>query len=230
MRMLNPVAAHEVYVAQGTYKRFVSGAITPYVEGWTLHAHRDGGYLARIDQDARQTEGWSRLAEVRMDSTGQVERVLLRMVHEGQKADFKQMRVDYVFDNDVVLVTRRVDGADADHAEIALPADTYVRLIEFNLFWGGALRRAQSDTVSEMPVFVLFYKPALAPGQVVTGALPAIKSATQATVNLGNREVVVTRYQTGGERVIDVDTNGIAVQVHHGRMAQQDLISDYAYR
>lgn len=234
MRYLHPVGANETFAAQGIYRRYIGETLTAYTEEWTLHEVTAGAHLVRLDQDARHEtqEKWSRLAEVLLNPDGHVERFNVHhMVHDGS-AEYQSLKLDYSFMAAYVQVTRRIDGGERSYFEIAYPAGVsavFVRLIDFNYFWGAALQRAVQADVEQLPVFVPFIKHNMEPGQVLMGMLPPVKETVQDPLTMGNRTYASTRYETQG-RQIWLDERGVPVQIAQVKMKLRDVITNYAHR
>jgi hypothetical protein len=142
----------------------------------------------------------------------------------------KSMKVEYVFLEQYVQVARSIDGGEAEFTEIALPSpDVFVRLIDFNLFWGAALR-ASAEKNTERAVFVPIRRPNHPPGLVVNAAtLPEIDQVKDETITLGKKTYTTRCYKTKGERVIYVDEHDVPVMLRtRGNLA--DVLTDYAHR
>lgn len=229
MRYLNAIAAHEIFVASGIYRRYIGDSISEYSESWTQHDVGGGAILTRIDQDARFTEGWSRLAEVLQNPEGGIERVKIQTNHSGVNAPFRMMKSDYSFLDGYVQIARTLNGK-VSYDEIDLPEGTFVRLLSFLLFWGMALQRAQAGDIEQLPVFVPFHKPNLPPGRVTIGKLPTIENVLPETVMINGRERHTVRYVTLGKRVIWLDNQGVPLKFNHATGQFSDILHDYAHR
>lgn len=226
MRSLHPVAAHERFLASGTYKRQTRGTETRYTEAWTLH-DVNGARLVRIDQDARFTEKWSRLAEVLLDPAGRVERVNIRAMHDDPQAEHKVLRLEYSFFDEYIQMMRQIDGGERDYTEAANAPGLVVRLLDFALFWGRALAISAAGATSALPVFVPFLNPRSGPGQVLPGMLPDVKQVTDDPITLGQRTIPARRYDTGARRIW-VDAHNVPLRIWHARQQIDDVLTHYA--
>ncbi|MCU0511695.1 MAG: hypothetical protein MUE40_03900 [Anaerolineae bacterium] len=228
MRYLHPVAAGEQFLAGGVYQRYAGAQRLAMTETWTMH-RTGGARLTRLDQDARATEGWSALAEVLHSPQGRIERLNVLLLYARPDAPVRQMKLDYSFLETYVQMTRRIDRQEPEYSELPLPAPAlFVRLLEFNLFWGEALHAATADP-APAAIFVPFRRPQHPPGQFVgAGALPTIADQSAQRLRLGRQEYAVRRYRTTGDRVIDVDERGIPLSIHQARSHLTDVLTDYA--
>lgn len=229
MRSLNAVAAHEQFIASGTYQQLQGQTATGFIESWTQHDPGAGSRLTRIDQDARQTEGWTRLVEVLQNPEGDVERCKIQTNHSKPSAPFRMMKTDYSFLDGYVQVGRTINGETQYH-EIELPPISAVRLIDYSLFWGLALQQAQEDDVAERPVFVPFNRHDMEPGMVSIGTLPQITDKSSETITVAGREVETTRYVTLGKRVIWLDNRGVPLRINQAAGRLSTVLHDYAHR
>ncbi len=235
MRYLHHVAAHEQFVASGKYIQAASGQHTRYEESWTMHELEGGAKLIRIDQDARFVDQadngqWSRLAEILRNPEGRIERINVRYTAQKARAGFGVMKTDYTFLDTYAQISRRVDDAQAQYTELALPAGTYIRLLDFTLYWGEALTLAHQQDCSQMPIFVMLFKPKLEPARVVTGALPDIEEAAEDSIQRGDETINVMRYRTGGDRMVWVDERRIPLKMTMGRTQITETLTNYAHR
>jgi hypothetical protein len=230
MRYLHPVAANEVFIASGVYKHYEGDTLTPYTEAWTMHGIAGEGRLIRIDQDARQTEGWSGMAEVLQNAEKRIERLNMLLTYTQPDAKVKSMKMDYVFLENYIQISRSINNGAAEFTDITLPSDNvFVRLMDFHLFWGDILQ-ARAANEPERPVFVPFRRPNHPPGQVVKGSsLPEIEQVKEETITVGKKTYAVTTYKTKGDRVIRIDERGIPVMLHT-RGTIVDVLTDYAHR
>jgi len=228
MRYLNAIAAHELFVATGVYRRYAGGALSDYSESFTQHEHKGGALLVRIDQDARFTEGWSRLAEVLHEPDGTVARVKIQTNYNSTNSPFRMMKTDYSFFDDYVQVARITDGTH-ESFEIPLPDKTFVRLIDFNFYWGVTLRWAQQPDASKYPVFVPFMRPHMPPGQVFSGTLPEVVAQSIESVEQSGSVRDLTRYATRS-RVVWVDEYDVPMKLQNVQANQIDVLQDYAHR
>jgi hypothetical protein len=230
MRYLHPVAANEVFIASGVYKRYEGEILTPYTESWTMHGAAGGGRLIRIDQDARRSGGWSGLAEILQDEAQRFERYNLLLTYTAPDAKVKSMRLEYVFLEQYVQMSRSINGGAAEFSDMALPSsEVFVRLLDINLFWGEALK-ASAENRAERAVFVPFRSPNHAPGQLVkASALPEIEQVEAGTMTVGKKTIAVRSYKTKGDRVIRLDQHDIPVSLY-SRGNQMDVLTDYAHR
>ncbi|MCA9882475.1 MAG: hypothetical protein KC708_05875 [Anaerolineae bacterium] len=229
MRSLNAVAAHEVFVASGTYYQLKGGTETGLVESWTQHDPGGDTRLTRIDQDARATEGWTRLVEVLQSPEGDVERVKIQTNHAKPSAPFRMMKTDYSFLDGYVQIGRTING-ETDYHEVELPPNTTVRLIDFNIFWGLALKQAEQADAADRPVFVPFNRHDMEPGQVSIGTLPQIIDKSSDGVTLAGREYEATRYVTLGKRTIWLDNRGVPLRINQSTGQVSFVLHDYAHR
>lgn len=229
MRTLHPVAAHERFTGSGIYRRRVSGEDTGQTERWTIHELQDGEQFIRIDQDTRSLDGLSRLVEVLRQPDGKIERLTIREINDGDVAEGKIIRSDFQFEAKQVHMARQIDDGQREHAELAIPENTVVRLTDFVLFWGQMMRLAET-LPDDVPVFVPLLKVGLEPGRLVSGALPAIVAAEDEQITFANRDITVKRYQTSGHRFVWVNEQGIPVRMAHTPGQIVDDLTDYAYR
>ncbi|MAU10832.1 MAG: hypothetical protein CL607_13490 [Anaerolineaceae bacterium] len=229
MRSLNAVAAHEQFIASGTYHQFQGQTATGFIESWTQHDPGAGSRLTRIDQDARQTEGWTRLVEVLQNPEGDIERCKIQTNHSKPSARFRMMKTDYSFLDGYVQVGRTINGETQYH-EIELPPNSAVRLIDYSLFWGLALRQAEQADVAERPVFVPFNRHDMEPGMVSIGTLPQITDKSTEIIGVAGRELEATRYVTLGKRVIWLDNWGVPLRINQTTGRLSTVLHDYAHR
>lgn len=229
MRYLNAIAAHEKFVARGIYRRYENESVTEYSESWTQHDVGGGAILTRIDQDARFTEGWSRLVEVLQNPELGIERLKVQTNHSRADAPFRMMKTDYSFLDGYVQISRTING-DTQYHEIDLPPRTVVRLIDFLLFWGMALHCSQDNDVEQLPVFIPFNKPNVPPGRVMQGRLPTIESVQAETITINGRERDLMRYVTLGKRVIWLDNHSVPIRINYAQGHVSDVLHDYAHR
>lgn len=228
MRYLNAVAEHEVFVSRGVYRRYAGGVLSKYSESFTQHKHKGGALLVRIDQDARFTEGWSRLAEVLHEPDGAVARVKIQTNHSDTNSPFRMMKTDYSFFDDYVQVARVTDGTH-ESLEIPLPDATFVRLLDFNFYWGMTLQYAQQPAALTRPVFVPFMRPNMPPGQVLTATLPEVVTQSSESIEADGSVRHLTRYATRS-RVVWVDQHGVPMKLQNIQVNQIDVLHDYAHR
>lgn len=230
MRYLHPVAAHEKYIGSGKYVREVGGQPSRYEESWTIHELQGGARLIRIDQDARFSDGWSKLAEVLRSPNGRIERINVQIAQQASQAGYRVMKTDYTFLDDYAQISRTIDKAERQYAEVATPANTYIRLLDFALFWGEALTIAHQQDCSQLPVFVPIFKPKLDPARVVMGAMPQVTAVAEETLTRGDKQLAATRYTTKGDRRVWLDARQIPLRLMEARTQTLDTLTDYAHR
>lgn len=230
MRYLHHVSANEKFVASGVYQQYQGETLTKYQEAWSMHQVGDGAQLIRIDQDARYTGAWSRLAEILVSPDERIERVNILFAQSGTEATYKRMKTDYVFLDDYVQIARRIDDGEPEYTEIEIVSPVFVRLLDFSLMWGTSLLKSTAGQTAELPVFVPFHKPGLPPGQVVKGQLPEIESSTPETLQIGRKMVQSVRYQTKGNRVIWLDEYGIPLKLMYYGTKTTEILTNYAHK
>jgi hypothetical protein len=231
MRYLHPVAAHEQFIASGVYTHTEHDRPTRFTEAWTMHEVGEGGRLTRLDRDARFTEGWSQLAEVLQAPDGQVERYTYEITQHKPNAPYKTLKTDYIFAPDVVQITRRVDHAEAEISEIALPTpQIVVRLLDYHLFWGAAAVRSAPPVAAPLTIFVPLQKVGFPAGKLVTGSLLTVTQVNVAPIKLGKKTYPAQCYQTKGERWVWVDEQQIPLRIVGLRDQTVDALTEYAHR
>ncbi len=230
MRYLHHVSANEKFIASGVYQQYQGQTLTRYQESWTMHEVGDGAQLIRIDQDARYTGTWSRLAEILISPEDRVERVNILFAQSGTDKPYHLLKTDYVFLEAYVQITRRVDDAEPDYTEIAIAPNLFVRLIDFSLLWGKSLLKSAAANTGELPVFVPFHKPGMPPGQIVKGMLPEIEDTAEEMLDIGQKSFPTIRYRTRGDRVVWLDEHGIPLKIIQARGTNQtEILTNYAH-
>ncbi len=230
MRTLHPVAAHERFIAQGLYRFFNGQTATGVIESWSQHEVGDGATLTRIDYDGREASLVSRLAEVLQLPDGNIERLTLQIQQTVSPAPYRIMRLDYVFLEGYVQMTRQVDRLEREYIEQELPASAKTRLLDFVLFWGDILVNYDAETAPQTPVFVPLLKHTGEMGQVVKGALPVIEEIAPETVTINHQEQNLVRYRTKGQRVIWLNDKKIPVKMSQYATDIHQVLANYAHR
>lgn len=131
MRYLHPINAHEQFVAQGIYQHYDNDMLTGTLQSWTIHALEGGARLIRIDDDERNSNQGvrqSRLTEILENPQGRIERLTEHHHIMGDALPYKELRLDYVFLNDYVQMTRTVDRKAHEYSELAMPSQYWVTL------------------------------------------------------------------------------------------------------
>lgn len=127
MRYLHPVAASEKFIARGLYRFYENDVLLPKTEAWTRHRLAGGGILTRVDRE-HEFDGLTTLIEVLTDDDGRFQRLSVREWNTSPQADHKTCRVEYIFFEDYIQITRRVDEGAAQNTEVRFPQTTILDL------------------------------------------------------------------------------------------------------
>lgn len=137
MRYLHPIAAHEKFIASGTYHYTHGGDETRLVEHWTIHELPDGAWFMRVDKDGRFHDKRSVLIEAWRSPGGTLERYDV-VAYGAPGEPIGIMRVTVTVEDGVLYVGRTLNNSTRTNDEIPLP-DAYVLHPGGLVFVGAAL-------------------------------------------------------------------------------------------
>lgn len=230
MRFLHPIAAHEKFVARGTYRLFSQdreGASDLYAhEHWTIHEVGQGGQFIRIDH-APLLGGVNELVEVFRSPRGEIERFDVRRWLTQRGSPKREASVSVMRDGQRVLLMRRIDHGEHETLELTLDDDTILLprsillLADFTLH---GMRRAKAFFLS---AGVHLFHPLIE-------TLVAQYEADEA-LPIGRRDYEARRYwvrneATGDEFRVWMDDHNIPLQAVRLPKVPVAELFNYAYR
>lgn len=139
MRTIHPVAAHEKFVASGTYLFYQNDTLLDQREQWSIHELPDGSQFVRVDHEFRLGAApVYTLTETLLTADGKVERC---EIHEFRQniGNLEKTRVNFAVYQGYLQRSHRIDQQPATLEEIALPQQTIIFPAPL-VFWGMAIR------------------------------------------------------------------------------------------
>lgn len=125
MRQLHPVSIHEKFVASGVYSHFRGEKQVGIVESWSINEQPGNGQIIRVDYDGRESDGRSILIEAWLNSQKRTERFDIHAY--GSKHDIiKRARARYIIMNDMVQITRVINGNIQPVEELSADSSTII--------------------------------------------------------------------------------------------------------
>lgn len=223
MRVLHPVAAQERFLASGEYRFQCDDVPMRLVERWTLHELNGGALLFRIDQDAREEDGHSLLAEALYDADGRLVRFNVQSfeAHEPPVAAYK---ADYVFHDAYVQVGIQSAG-ERQYREFALSGQV-VPCTEPVVLMGQTIAAIMAKGQAS-EVFV----PAVrADGAERTEQIVMLQRG-QESLEVGRRVLLATCYQINDVDACWLDEYRIPLRWSYttGEQKRMATLSNYAY-
>jgi len=198
MRFLHPIAAHEKFVARGTYRLFSQdreGASSLYAhEHWTIHEVGAGGQFIRVDH-APLLGGVNELTEIFRSPKGEIERFDVRRWLTERGTEKREASISVMREGQRALLMRRINHGERETLEVALDEDTILLpraillLADFTLH---GMRRAKAFFLS---AGVHLFNPLIE-------ALAAQYEADE-TLSIGKRDHATRRYWVRNEATTD---------------------------
>jgi hypothetical protein len=193
------------------------------VEYWTLHHLTGGGLLFRIDQDGREADGRSVLAEALYDEHGKLVRFNVQSF-VAQDPPAAAYKADYVFYSAYVQVGIQTAG-ERQYREFLL-SDGTVPLIPFGALMGQAIAAMlahgqQTDT----------FIPGLRADEPDRTEAVLVRQCGQETQSVGRRALLATCYQIGDTGSYWLDEHQILLRGTYLLREKTCLatLSNYAY-
>lgn len=160
MRFLHPIAAHEKFVAKGSYRLYTTGAeasVYAY-EHWAIHELADGGQFIRIDR-APLKGGVNVLVEAVRSPQGELERFDARQWVTELGSAKKEMRLQVMRDAHQVVISRRIN--QEDYETLLLDEDEALFLSPQGWLFVGdaALQAARRGELSVLALGANFFSP-----------------------------------------------------------------------
>jgi len=230
MRFLHPIAAHEKFVARGTYRLFSQdreGASELYAhEHWTIHEVGQGGQFIRIDH-APLLGGVNELVEIFRSPKGEIERFDVRRWLTQRGAPKREASISVMREGQRALLMRRIDHGEHESLELELDDDTILLprsillLADFTLH---GMRRAKAFFLS---AGVHLFSP-------LVEALAAQYEADE-TLLIGKRDYEARRYwvrndATSDEFYVWLDDHNIPLQAVRLPQVPIAELFNYAHR
>jgi hypothetical protein len=162
MRFLHPIAAHEKFVARGSYRLFTVGAeagLYAY-EHWTIHEVGEGGQFIRIDR-APLKGGVNLLVEAFRTPQGDVERFDARQWITELGASKKEMRLKVMRDEDKVMVMRRINQAEYETLAVNETSELVLSPQGWLFVGDAVLQAARRGSVAVLALGANFFSPTL---------------------------------------------------------------------
>jgi hypothetical protein len=225
MRYLHPIAAHEIFIAQGRYRYYKGDELLPIDEQWTIHELKGGARLVRVDEDARHQDGLTVMSEALYNDDGQLERFNL-VSDNPQDPQTQQLKADYTFMHNYVQIGRRIAKGEHEYEERQLLENTQV-YIRQTIFMGFLIKKILANA-GKSHVF--------APQIVSDTPSEMLRIQVQAVqrelLTLGRRTIPTTCYQLADDIFYWLDDHDIVIkrQYTHADEIYSVWVSDYAYR
>lgn len=225
MRMLHPVAAHEVFVARGVYKTFRADEALPITEAWSIHELQGSALFYRVDEDARDLDGLTILSEALVNPDGDIERYNVQSFN-AKDPTVKLLKADYSFEADYVQIGRKLAGGEHEYSEFSMIENAGI-YIKQTLFMGKTIQHVMAHN-GKSNVFA----PQLVDGQESQLQRIQAESLGTETLQVGRKTLEATKYQIADDVFYWLDEHAIPVQrtYTHNAVPYTVKLTDYAHR
>lgn len=225
MRYLHNIAAHETFVASGTYRYFCDDELLDVNEAWTLHELQGGATFIRVDEDGRDEDGLTILSEALLNPDNKVERFNVQSFN-AKDVELPDFKADYVFADSYVQIGRKVQGQEREYSEFDLMEGAQV-YIKQTVYMGYTIR----DVLNNGGTANVFSPQLLAIGGSQLQKI-IVDTVGDETLQVGRKSIETTKYQIADDVFYWVDEHFIPIQrqyMHDGKQYRV-TISNYAHR
>lgn len=225
MRVLHPVAAHEVFVARGVYLTYRGDDKLPVVEAWSIHELQGGALFYRVDEDGRDLDGLTILSEALVNPDGELERFNVQSFNDKDNA-VSLLKADYSFEDNYVQIGRKVAKGDHEYDEFALVKNAGI-YIKQTIFMGQTIQHVMAHGGK-----CNMFAPQLIDGE--ESHLQRIQAELQGEemLPIGRKTLSAAKYQIADDVYYWLDEHNIPLQrtyIHAGDLHTVKM-TDYAYR
>lgn len=226
MRSLHKVAAHEGFVASGTYRYYRDEQLIPVTEQWTIHSLAGGAFLYRVDEDGRDEDGLNILSEALISLQGKIERYNVQSFNP-RDPEIKLFKADYTFYDTYVQIGRKLAGEEHEYDEFSLVEDA-IPYIRQTLFMGGTIRDVLRRDSQRAHVF----SPQLISSETSQMQRLQVQLVEEEMLQVGRKTVLARKIQIADDVFYWLDEHDIPLrrQYTHEGIIYQARLGDYAHR
>jgi hypothetical protein len=199
MQNKTSIAADETLVASGNYVYSLNEQPAGVTEPWSIHRLPDGSYCTRAERDARAAFGTTIRVEAFSQTplaTDDLQRFTVTQCNANHAAT-SDVRAEYLFTNQTVIITRSVNGQVMPSEELSLPKNTVVSPL-MRVFLGPVIRQVLARGKGQsVPVLVPSLEQMLDPDTLLRPLFDSRQAAVLGAedVEVDGRLLSARRYQ-----------------------------------
>jgi hypothetical protein len=205
MRNLHPVAAHETFVASGTYRYYRDGVLMPVTEHFTMHSLAEAARLVRVDEDGRDEDGLTILSEALYNPAGKLERFNVQS-YNSKDAQTPTFKADYTFFEDYVQIGRKVGDAAREYEEFEFVV-ACVPYLKQTVYMGYTIR----DILARENKSQVYAPRLLSTSESVLQKI-IVDERDTSDIQVGNKTINATKYQIADDVFYWLDIHWIPVR------------------
>lgn len=225
MRYLHNIAAHETFVASGTYRYICAGDELAVIEAWTLHELQGGATFIRVDEDGRDEDGLTILSESLISPEGKIDRFNVQSFN-AKDTELPDFKADYVFEKNHVQIGRKVQGQEREYSEFDLMEGAQL-YIKQTVYMGYTIR----DVLASGGKANVFAPQLLSMGDSQLQKI-IVEQVAEEVLKIGRKTIETIKYKIADDVFYWLDEYFIPMQrqyTHDGKVYTA-TISNYAHR